>query len=73
MGEPGTDAGIARTIVHMANDLGLGTIAEGIETVDQLNRLKEMDCEAGQGWLFSKAMSRENVESYLEQALQIDP
>jgi sensor c-di-GMP phosphodiesterase-like protein len=46
--------------------LGLGTIAEGIETIEQLNCLKSMQCKYGQGWLFSKALGREKIEAYLK-------
>ena len=65
MGENGNRSEIARTIVQLANELGLGTIAEGIETEEQLGLLKLMDCGYGQGWLFSKAMSKESIETYL--------
>jgi diguanylate cyclase (GGDEF)-like protein/PAS domain S-box-containing protein len=57
---------IARTIIQLAHELGLGTIAEGIETVDQLRRLNDLNCEYGQGWLFSKAQSPEQMEALLQ-------
>jgi EAL domain-containing protein (putative c-di-GMP-specific phosphodiesterase class I) len=66
MGEKGNRSEIAHTIVQLANELGLGTIAEGIETEEQLDLLKVMACGQGQGWLFSKALSRENIEVYLK-------
>jgi diguanylate cyclase (GGDEF)-like protein/PAS domain S-box-containing protein len=66
MDEPGNHSEIARTIVQLANELGLGTVAEGIETSGQLEQLRKMDCESGQGWLFSKALSQESIEAYLK-------
>jgi diguanylate cyclase (GGDEF)-like protein/PAS domain S-box-containing protein len=57
---------IAGTIVKLARELGLDTIAEGIETEEQLSLLKNLDCKYGQGWLFSKALSFEKIEVLLE-------
>jgi diguanylate cyclase (GGDEF)-like protein/PAS domain S-box-containing protein len=73
MNNNGSQSGIAHTIIQLARGLGLGTIAEGVETADQLNRLKGMRCESGQGWLFAKAMSVEKTEAFLEEALTCGP
>jgi diguanylate cyclase (GGDEF)-like protein len=54
------------TIVELAHKFGMNTIAEGVETEEQLNLLKKLDCKFGQGWLFSKALSIDKVESLLE-------
>ncbi len=50
------DGEIVRTIIALANSLGVGTIAEGIETLEQLNHLKSLRCQYGQGYLFSQPM-----------------
>ncbi|THB68012.1 MAG: EAL domain-containing protein [Desulfovibrio sp.] len=50
------DAGIIKTIVSLAHDLGKQVIAEGIETVHQQRRLTDLGCEFGQGFLFAKPM-----------------
>jgi EAL domain-containing protein (putative c-di-GMP-specific phosphodiesterase class I) len=63
---------IARTIVQLAHELGLGTIAEGIETEEQLSVLKNLDCMYGQGWLFAKALSSQNIETILDNGLSFD-
>src|SRR5690606_30421755 len=47
------DNGIARAIVAMGQELGLGIVAEGIETVDQMQFLKQSCCDYGQGYLMS--------------------
>ena len=44
---------VARAIVQFSADLGLRTVAEGIETPGQLARLRAMGCRYGQGFLFS--------------------
>lgn len=50
------DEAIAAAIISMAHNLHLKVIAEGIETTDQLEFLKAIGCDAGQGYLFSPAV-----------------
>jgi EAL domain-containing protein (putative c-di-GMP-specific phosphodiesterase class I) len=47
---------IVRTLVMLAHRLGLDVIAEGVETPEQLDLLKTLGCEYGQGYFFSKAV-----------------
>jgi len=49
----------------MARELGMETIAEGIETGEQLNELKSLACGFGQGFLLSKPLNKESVEEIL--------
>ncbi len=58
------DASIARTIVALAQSLGLGVIAEGVETVDQRNFLARSGCHAYQGFLFSRPLALAGFEDY---------
>jgi EAL domain-containing protein (putative c-di-GMP-specific phosphodiesterase class I) len=46
---------IVGAVVGLARALHLATVAEGIETREQLQHLRAMGCEAGQGYLFSPA------------------
>jgi diguanylate cyclase (GGDEF)-like protein len=48
---------IVRTIMTLANNLGMDVIAEGVETENQLAHLQEMKCKFGQGYLFSKPVN----------------
>ncbi|WP_374889110.1 sensor domain-containing phosphodiesterase [Ensifer soli] len=48
------DAAITRAMLSMGTDLGLETIAEGIETVEQEQVLKLLGCRCGQGYLYGK-------------------
>ncbi|MDN4607707.1 putative bifunctional diguanylate cyclase/phosphodiesterase [Sporosarcina highlanderae] len=48
------DQAIVRTIIHLADDLKLEVVAEGIETADHFRFLKDHNCLVGQGYLFSK-------------------
>lgn len=45
---------LVRTIVRMADSLGLGVVAEGIETDEQARMLRAMRCGSGQGYLFAR-------------------
>ena len=54
---------IVKTIITLAQTLKMDAIAEGIETREQRDRLKALGCEYAQGYLFSKPLSVENVES----------
>ena len=45
---------IVQTILVLAGHLGMNVIAEGIETIEQLNLLRALQCEYGQGYFFSK-------------------
>ena len=45
---------IVQTILILAGHLGMNVIAEGIETIEQLNLLRSLQCEYGQGYFFSK-------------------
>ena len=57
------DAALIRTIIGMAENLSLQVLAEGVETQLQLDALLAMGCNAYQGFLFSKPVSRSEFES----------
>jgi diguanylate cyclase (GGDEF)-like protein/PAS domain S-box-containing protein len=52
---------LVRTMVGLARSLGMGVVAEGVETEEQLRVLKRLGCERGQGFLFSHALSSDEV------------
>jgi diguanylate cyclase (GGDEF)-like protein len=66
IGKDGQKAEIVRTILELARDLGMGTIAEGIETEEQLNQLKDLDCQLGQGFLLARPMEPDKAEALLQ-------
>lgn len=56
---------IAQSIITLAHGLGATIVAEGIETEPQRRLLTQMGCESGQGYLFSRPVSAQEVERQL--------
>jgi diguanylate cyclase (GGDEF)-like protein len=63
MGENDENAEIVRTIMTLANNLGMEVVAEGIETADQLAQLRALKCEYGQGYLFSRPVDAASAQA----------
>ena len=61
----GDDPAFARAIVDLARTLSLKTIAEGIEVEAQAERLEELGCELGQGFLYAKAVPADEMTRLL--------
>ena len=56
---------IVRTIILLAQVLGMDVIAEGVETKDQLKLLRDLKCEYGQGYYFSRPATAPDVEKII--------
>jgi diguanylate cyclase (GGDEF)-like protein/PAS domain S-box-containing protein len=56
------DGALAETIVQLGKTLNLRTVAEGIEEVPQLERLRALGCQYGQGFLFAKPLPAADME-----------
>jgi len=52
-----TQVPIIRSIVSLANELDLLVIAEGVETLEEIERLQQLNCQYAQGFAFGAAMS----------------
>jgi EAL domain-containing protein (putative c-di-GMP-specific phosphodiesterase class I) len=59
------DTAIVRNMLKLAQDLNYKVIAEGIETGEQLEYLKEHSCEGGQGFLFSKPLPEDMIRDLI--------
>jgi len=62
MGPGDENSEIVQTIIQLARNLGLEVTAEGVETVEQLSRLRALGCKYGQGFLFSKPVDGEEAK-----------
>ncbi len=60
---------LLRSIVGLAHDLGLDVVAEGAETLDEVNELHDLGCEYAQGFIFGTPMSvEEALKALLDQS-----
>lgn len=64
------DFALCEAIVVMAHKLGLKVIAEGVETVEQRELLKQIGCGYGQGYLFSRPVPAEELEKLLGKVMK---
>ena len=62
-----TSAAITKTIVTLAQSLGMKTVAEGVETEAQKEFLKELQCDEAQGYLFSKPLPAKQATKFLKE------
>lgn len=58
------DLNLVQSIVAMSRTLKLSVIAEGVETLEQLELVRAMNCDMVQGWYFSEALSNDNFLLY---------
>ncbi len=56
---------VVEGVVNMANSLSMYTVAEGIETQQQVELLKNVGCDSAQGYFYAKPMPAESFESFL--------
>jgi diguanylate cyclase (GGDEF)-like protein len=63
--EESADRSIVEAVIALAHGLGIGVVAEGIETEAQADRLRELGCDLGQGFLFSRPVQPERTLALL--------
>jgi diguanylate cyclase (GGDEF)-like protein/PAS domain S-box-containing protein len=66
------DRAIVNAIINMAKSLGMRTIAEGVETLEQLNYLQEQGCDEVQGYYYSKPLSNIEFEQFVKSKKRSD-
>ena len=66
IGENPKTKSIVHSIIGMAHEMGIKTVAEGAETEEQIKFLKESDCDYIQGYYYSKPLSEEEFIKFLE-------
>jgi len=57
------DRSLVKTIIVMAQTLGLDVVAEGVETIAQMHTLQQLDCQKAQGFLISRPVPAEAVRT----------
>jgi diguanylate cyclase (GGDEF)-like protein/PAS domain S-box-containing protein len=65
LGQAQDSRAIVETILGLAHNLGIGVVAEGVETADQVERLRQMACPHGQGYWFSRPVIAEEAGNLL--------
>lgn len=60
-----SSAELVRTIVAMAKNMEMSIVAEGVENQQQLNALRELACECGQGYFFAKPMPWQDARAFI--------
>jgi diguanylate cyclase (GGDEF)-like protein/PAS domain S-box-containing protein len=71
LAEDGSDKALTEAIIGLAHRLGIEVIAEGVEHGDQRDTLAAFGCDFIQGWYYSKALSRDAFEEYIERQLAL--
>lgn len=66
LGPDPEDSAIAAAIVSLAHNLEIESVAEGVETVEQVAELQALGCDAAQGYLFAHPMAPAEVIPYLD-------
>jgi diguanylate cyclase (GGDEF)-like protein len=65
IGEQTENSEIVRTIISLAENMGMDVVAEGVETLNQLSHLRGLKCQYGQGYLFSRPVDAGSVTAWI--------
>ena len=56
---------VVQQVIILAHGLGMNVIAEGVETAEQVELLREMECDDIQGFYYSRPMSEDDMEAFM--------
>ncbi len=65
IGEAAENIEIVRTVISLAENMGMEVVAEGVETLSQLTQLRKLKCQYGQGYLFSRPVDADSVSAWI--------
>src|SRR6266446_348738 len=65
IGEAAENIEIVRTVISLAENMGMEVVAEGVETLSQLSQLRKLNCQYGQGYLFSRPVDAASVTQWI--------
>ena len=71
MADGGESSALTAAVIELAGILNLKPVAEGIERADQLERLMELNCDLGQGYLFARPLDPKALRGMLEERHQM--
>ncbi len=63
------DTAMVASIISLAHSLNVRCVAEGVETVEQLQLLKQLGCDFAQGYLFSRPVNEQTLNAWLDRAI----
>jgi EAL domain-containing protein (putative c-di-GMP-specific phosphodiesterase class I) len=69
LGDDPKAAVIVGAIISLAHSLGLETVGEGVESIEQLKQLRSMGCDLAQGFLLSGPMRSEELDRLLAEQM----
>ena len=67
------DAAIVKAVVDLADAMGIASVAEGVETKEQLQNLQRLGCHVGQGYLFSRPLPAQEFDQLLDRQFRPHP
>lgn len=70
IGPEGENSEIVEAMVMLAHHMGMNVTAEGVETAAQLTKLKDLKCEEGQGYFFSRPLTSQAAQVLIAAAPQ---
>ena len=65
IGEAAENIEIVRTIISLAENMGMEVVAEGVETLAQFSQLRALNCQYGQGYLFSRPVEASSIDGWI--------
>jgi EAL domain-containing protein (putative c-di-GMP-specific phosphodiesterase class I) len=66
---PDGNRNIVEAIISLAHRLDMAVVAEGVETLEQYTILLDMNCQFGQGYLFSRPLTKSGVDALIDEML----
>lgn len=69
LGSDQVDQAIIKSVIQLASDLNKNIVAEGVESIEQLDFLKKLNCPEIQGFLYSKPLSEHEFQVILQQKI----
>ena len=65
IGEADENLEIVRTIISLAENMGMDVVAEGVETLAQFSQLRALKCQYGQGYLFARPVDADSIDGWI--------